>query len=1257
MLSIFVPFFTASSCLVAASISPVPRRPRRFPPAKSAVGFAALLLLAVFPSAQAATDSWVGNTSANWNDLNWTGGNNPPATTGDALIFGAAGSSGTTLNNNFSTLSVTSVTFSAGSDAYTMNGNAITLSAAGAGIANNGTNLQDFKTDIVLGNTNTFTAGLGGGNLTFDGVISNTVAHTLTLNGGGIVTLNGNNSYGSGLNTSLGAATTLVLGNDNALGASTLQLTTTSGGGGTVIASATRTIANKIILNNTGVTGIIGGSNAITFTGDVSTSTAAASGSLTVNNSAPTTFTGNWVLTSGAQASYTSTLNGTGAVTISGSISNGTGIGNLTHSGSGVLTLSGANTYSGTTTFAGGQVNLNNAGNGTSSSLGTSALVFSSASTIDNTSGAPITLSTNNTVTLSNNTVTFGGSNNLNLGTGAVTWASNNQSFVLNGTNSVLTFGGTVTNNNSSATNQGMVVNGAGNTLVLGGFTSTNHTTGKIWFISGSGNVLVAGQISNGTDSSVGLNVNSTGMVTLAGDNVHSGTNTLVAGTVNVNSSTAFGTGIIAMNGGKLDNTSGSAITLTNNNAITWGGNNTFIGTNDLNLGTGAVTISGANRTWAVNGGTLTVGGSIGSAGFGFTKNGNGTMVLTGASSYTGLTGLAGGTLTLDFSNVSANTSVASSASTLTLGATTTAGSQILNLQGKDSTADLQTFASTTFFGSGAQGGGATHVFLSTSGVGGTMTLALGNFTNSTRQIGAAIDFNIPANTFVTTTSPMGTDGLLQNNPTVNGNDFATLNGNNIVGLSTTGGYASISNGASTLTGSKANDIAAGSVSTNTLTASSLRFNDGAGDATLTINAGKTLTLRSTNGASAAILITSAVGAHTVKITGGTIAGINSRDLAIIQNNIQGILEIDSIISDNTVTPATNNGLTKSGLGTVLLTASNAYSNSTYINEGTLIADGASNALGTNAGTASTPNIISIAGGATLQIGNNDAGGNLSTGTGAKPTVINNNGSLVFNRADNALELSIAISGAGTVSQSGTGTVALTGANAYTGTTTVNSGNLQVGAAGVGQTGTGTTTLNGSLAILSGTGTVQGPTVITQGAINPGDKLDLALHPTSQGGDSMGTLNLAGGATFNPSTSSIVGNLTLGTAGVGDKIHVTGGLILNANSTFAVTFDPGYSVNTGDSWTLMDWSGALALNGFSTGANLRTGGESALVEGNLDLPDLTSITGYAGQVWQISDLTNNGALSVSIVDAPEPGRTMLLVLGLAGMVMRRRRKR
>jgi hypothetical protein len=50
-------------------------------------------------TARAADITWVGNTSINWADSNWSGAHNPPIANDD-LIFGAAGTAGAILNNN-----------------------------------------------------------------------------------------------------------------------------------------------------------------------------------------------------------------------------------------------------------------------------------------------------------------------------------------------------------------------------------------------------------------------------------------------------------------------------------------------------------------------------------------------------------------------------------------------------------------------------------------------------------------------------------------------------------------------------------------------------------------------------------------------------------------------------------------------------------------------------------------------------------------------------------------------------------------------------------------------------------------------------------------------------------------------------------------------------------------------------------------------------------------------------------------------------
>ena len=67
--------------------------------------------------------------------------------------------------------------------------------------------------------------------------------------------------------------------------------------------------------------------------------------------------------------------------------------------------------------------------------------------------------------------------------------------------------------------------------------------------------------------------------------------------------------------GGTIDNTSGADISqLNSNNSQNWNGNFTYAGSvNNLNLGTGNVTLSGSRQVTVANN-TLTVGGNISGA-------------------------------------------------------------------------------------------------------------------------------------------------------------------------------------------------------------------------------------------------------------------------------------------------------------------------------------------------------------------------------------------------------------------------------------------------------------------------------------------------------------------------------------------------------------------------------------------------------------------------------------------------------------------
>lgn len=251
---------------------------------------------------------------------------------------------------------------------------------------------------------------------------------------------------------------------------------------------------------------------------------------------------------------------------------------------------------------------------------------------------------------------------------------------------------------------------------------------------------------------------------------------------------------------------------------------------------------------------------------------------------------------------------------------------------------------------------------------------------------------------------------------------------------------------------------------------------------------------------------------------------------------------------------------------------------------------------------------------------------------------------VVWANGTNINTIGAVITGSGGLTKAGSGTLIISGANTYAGTTMVSGGNLQVGIGGVGQTGTDGILLNAGGTVLSGTGTVRGSTLVILGQIRPGDT----------GGTGVGTLTTQGNLTFNPTdpapaaTVTTVADLKVLNATTADKIIINGDLALNSRSRLTVGFDPGYTETVGDTWSLLDWTGLLTLNGFSTGSNLRDG--SGDDGSNLDLPSLTS-----GNLWDISNFSGSGSLTITIVSVPEPSRLLLLTAGLVCLLMRRRR--
>jgi autotransporter-associated beta strand protein len=348
----------------------------------------------------------------------------------------------------------------------------------------------------------------------------------------------------------------------------------------------------------------------------------AASGALAVNN--PNTGPGTAVLVTLNSAQTVGGLSGTIATPASGSNTAAinlntstavltdnqaapgsyagalTGPGGLVKAGAGTLALSGQNTYTGGTTLAAGTLAVNSA-----ASLGFGRFVINGG-TLDNTSPGPVVVSTNNFQNW-NADFCFVGTQNLNLGTGAVILAADRRVTVQGG---VLTVGGVISGNS------GLTKAGPGTLVLIGGNPY------------GGGNQYGGGN-------------------PYGGGSQYTGGTTLLAGTLAINGPAALGFGRLVINGGTLDNTSPGPITLATNNAQTWNSDFSFTGTQNLDLGSGSVTLAGTRcRQVTVNSGVLTVDGSI-SGSYGLVKAGLGTLALSGASNYAGGTTVASGTLSI----------------------------------------------------------------------------------------------------------------------------------------------------------------------------------------------------------------------------------------------------------------------------------------------------------------------------------------------------------------------------------------------------------------------------------------------------------------------------------------------------------------------------------------------------------------------------------------------------------------------------------
>ena len=173
------------------------------------------------------------------------------------------------------------------------------------------------------------------------------------------------------------------------------------------------------------------------------------------------------------------------------------------------------------------------------------------------------------------------------------------------------------------------------------GVSTASNTTTLTLNGNNTGANAVTGIIGNGSAGGTLAVVKSgSGQWRLSGVNTFSGGVTLNDGTLSLGANAALGTGTFTIAGGSINVTAALLTTNTQN----WNGDFTFVGSNTLNLGTGAVAMN-SSRTVTVNASTLTVGGVISGAGFGLTKAGAGVLSLGGANTFTGGVTINSGTL------------------------------------------------------------------------------------------------------------------------------------------------------------------------------------------------------------------------------------------------------------------------------------------------------------------------------------------------------------------------------------------------------------------------------------------------------------------------------------------------------------------------------------------------------------------------------------------------------------------------------------
>lgn len=1092
---------------------------------------------------------------------------NQAGSTGTLNIGAAAGSAPVAPG----TLSASSIVFGAGTGTIVFN-HTDTNYTFGANISGAGSVDVEAGTTILSG-TNSYTGGttVNGGTLAF-GVAGTLGLGALTINGGTLVLADTATTTISSLSGSGGSiqshvsnltinqsSTTSYEGTISTTGSTFIE----KNGNGSLTLNGT--ISGSIVIVQSAGTLALNGNNSfieIDLAGGTTvagSNTALGSGDVEVSN-APT-------LTSNKTVSLSNEIDlGSGSLTVGGAYDMAlTGMitgtpGQIIKTGIDTLTLSGANTFTGGTQLQQGGLRL-----GSNSALGAGTLTASAGTAISYADGVNI----GNAIVLSGTTTftvdgtdsatqsgAMGGAGSL-VKTGSGTLTLLGQANYAGGTdveagtlvlgaNSALSSltinGGKFALSSSSEVFTPTISGSASSTIELD--TGSNlflQDSGASIASSYSGTITGAGEFSKATAADL----------TLSGNNSYSGGTDVSEGTLHLQSNAALGTGFVNLSSATLDFADG----LTVANAIQL-------------FGAGSINVDGSR--------TATLSGVItdhGGAGINLTKTGTGTLILTGDSSAAAdpvfvnqgvlsVNGKLGGPVTVQTGGTLGGSGTLTGNVTVADGTIAPSGSSSSSPRTLTINGNLTLAASSTVSFQLGSPTGVAGVNSDLINVGGNLTLDgtlnvsdAGGFGAGVYRLinygGTLTDNGLALGTLPSGVSPgdltiqtavAGQVNLLSTYPgvTLGFWDGAGAQNDN-----------AISGGSGTWSASSTNWTDATGATNGTYNTSSLLVFQGAPG---------TITVDDTAGPVSASSLQFAVDGY--MLTGGDLTLNGSATIRVGDGTAAGA-GYTATIADNLIG---NASLTKTDLGTLILSGTNSYSNGTTISGGT------------------------------LQLG---AGGT----TGSIIGDVTDNGTLAFNRS-NSYAFAGNISGGGGVNQIGSGTTTLSGTNSYSGGTMVTAGTLQAGSASAFGTNSAVTVASGATLDLAGfsnaIGSLAGGGTVTSGVAGGatlttgGDNTSTSFSGSIQDGlgvvtltkTGAGALTLTGASSYSGGTTLTAGSLVIGNdnaLGSGDLSMAAGTTLAFLGSgnftlanNIAISGDPTFSVASG---TVQTISGVIADGG------------------------------------------------------------------------------